>query len=152
MGRERTMFKEFKEFVMRGNVVDLAIGIVIGGAFGKIVTSFVSDILMPPIGLLLGKVNFTNLFIDLSGNHFTSLEEAKKAGAATINYGLFFNTILDFVIVAFAIFLLIRQINRMRRESEPAPAAPDTKECRFCLSVIPAAAVRCPHCTSELNG
>jgi len=146
------MLKEFKEFVMRGNVVDLAIGIVIGGAFGKIVTSFVSDILMPPIGLLLGKVNFSNLFIDLSGNHFTSLEEAKKAGAATINYGLFFNTILDFVIVAFAIFLLIRQINRMRRESEPAPAAPDTKECRFCLSVIPAGASRCPHCTSELNG
>lgn len=152
MGRENKMLKEFKEFVMRGNVVDLAIGIVIGGAFGKIVTSFVSDILMPPIGLLLGKVNFSNLFIDLSGNHFTSLEEAKKAGAATINYGLFFNTILDFVIVAFAIFLLIRQINRMRRESEPAPAAPDTKECRFCLSVIPAGASRCPHCTSELNG
>jgi large conductance mechanosensitive channel len=152
MGRENNMLKEFKEFVMRGNVVDLAIGIVIGGAFGKIVTSFVSDILMPPIGLLLGKVNFSNLFIDLSGNHFTSLEEAKKAGAATINYGLFFNTILDFVIVAFAIFLLIRQINRMRRESEPAPAAPDTKECRFCLSAIPAGASRCPHCTSELNG
>lgn len=143
------MLKEFREFVMRGNVVDMAVGIVIGAAFGKIVTSFVSDVLMPPIGLLMGKVDFSNLFIDLSGTGFATLAEAKKAGAATINYGLFFNTILDFIIVAFAIFLLIRQINRMKRE--PAPAAPDTKECPFCLSSVPLKAVRCPHCTSELK-
>jgi len=143
------MLKEFKEFVMRGNVVDMAVGIVIGAAFGKIVTSFVSDILMPPIGLLMGKMDFSNLFIDLSGTGFTTLAEAKKAGAATINYGLFFNTLLDFVIIAFAIFLLIRQINRMKRE--PAPAAPDTKECPFCLSSVPLKAVRCPNCTSELK-
>jgi len=146
------MFKEFKEFAVRGNVVDMAVGIIIGAAFGKIVTSFVSDILMPPIGLLLGKMNFANLFIDLSGNGFATIEEAKKAGAATINYGLFLNTIFDFVIVAFAVFLLIRQINRMRREPEPAPAAPTTKECPFCLSTIPLNAVRCAHCTSELKG
>jgi large conductance mechanosensitive channel len=143
------MLKEFREFVMRGNVVDMAVGIIIGAAFGKIVTSFVSDVLMPPIGLLMGKMDFSNLFIDLSGTGFATLAEAKKAGAATINYGLFFNTILDFVIVAFAIFLLIRQINRMKRE--PAPAAPDTKECPFCLSMVPLKAVRCPHCTSELT-
>jgi len=143
------MLKEFREFVMRGNVVDMAVGIVIGAAFGKIVTSFVSDVLMPPIGLLMGKVDFSNLFIDLSGTGFATLAEAKKAGAATINYGLFFNTILDFIIIAFAVFLLIRQINRMKRE--PAPAAPDTKECPFCLSSVPLKAVRCPHCTSELK-
>lgn len=143
------MLKEFREFVMRGNVVDMAVGIIIGAAFGKIVTSFVSDVLMPPIGLLMGKMDFSNLFIDLSGTGFATLAEAKKAGAATINYGLFFNTILDFVIVAVAIFLLIRQINRMKRE--PAPAAPDTKECPFCLSMVPLKAVRCPHCTSELT-
>lgn len=143
------MLKEFREFVMRGNVVDMAVGIIIGAAFGKIVTSFVSDVLMPPIGLLMGKMDFSNLFIDLSGTGFATLAEAKKAGAATINYGLFFNTILDFVIVAVAIFLLIRQINRMKRQ--PAPAAPDTKECPFCLSMVPLKAVRCPHCTSELT-
>jgi len=146
------MFKEFKEFAMRGNVVDMAVGIIIGVAFSKIVTSFVSDVLMPPIGLLLGKMNFANLFIDLSGNGFATIEEAKKAGAATINYGLFLNTIFDFLIVAFAVFLLIRQINRMRREPEPAPAAPDTRECPFCLTNIALKAVRCPHCTSELPG
>jgi large conductance mechanosensitive channel len=145
------MLKEFKEFVMRGNVVDMAVGIIIGAAFGKIVTSFVSDILMPPIGLVLGKVDFSNLFVDLSGKGFATLAEAKKAGAATINYGLFFNTVLDFIIVAFVIFLLIRQINRMRRQPEAAPAAPDTKECPFCLSTVPLKAVRCPHCTSELK-
>lgn len=145
------MFKEFKEFAMRGNVVDMAVGIIIGAAFGKIITSFVSDVLMPPIGLLLGKMDFANLFWDLSGSGFATLEEAKKAGAATINYGLFFNTIFDFIIVAFVIFLLIRQINRMRKESEPAPAAPDTRECPFCLTTIALKAVRCPHCTSELK-
>jgi large conductance mechanosensitive channel len=142
------MLKEFREFVMRGNVVDMAVGIIIGAAFGKIVTSFVSDILMPPLGRIMGKVDFSNLFIDLSGTGFATLAEAKKAGAATINYGLFINTVLDFVIVAFAIFLMIRQINRLKRQ--PAPAAPDTKECPFCLSMVPLKAVRCPHCTSEL--
>lgn len=151
MEKEKEMFKEFKEFAMRGNVVDMAVGIIIGAAFGKIITSFVSDVLMPPIGLLLGKMDFANLFWDLSGSGFTSLEEAKKAGAATINYGLFFNTIFDFLIVAFVIFLLIRQINRMRKQSEPAPAAPDTRECPFCLTTIALKAVRCPHCTSELK-
>jgi large conductance mechanosensitive channel len=146
------MFKEFKEFAMRGNVVDLAIGIIIGGAFGKIVSSFVSDILMPPIGVLLGKVDFSNLFIGLSGKTYTTLQEAKAAGAATINYGLFFNTVLDFLIVAFAVFLLVKQINRLKREEQPAPAAPTTKDCPFCLSSVPLKAIRCPHCTSELKG
>jgi large conductance mechanosensitive channel len=145
------MFKEFKEFAMRGNVVDLAIGIIIGGAFGKIVSSFVSDILMPPIGLLLGKVDFSNLFIGLSDKTYTTLQEAKAAGAATINYGLFFNTVLDFLLVAFAVFLLVKQINRLKREEAPAPAAPTTKDCPFCLSSVPLKAIRCPHCTSELK-
>jgi len=145
------MIKEFKEFALKGNVVDLAIGIIIGGAFGKIVSSFVGDILMPPIGLLLGKVDFANLFISLSGKSFSSLQEAKAAGAATLNYGLFFNTILDFVIVAFAIFLMIKQINRLKSEQTPAPAAPAAKECSFCFSMIPIKATRCPQCTSELK-
>jgi large conductance mechanosensitive channel len=134
---------------MRGNVVDMAVGIIIGAAFGKIVTSFVNDILMPPIGLLLGKMDFSNLFIDLSGQHYPTVAAAKAAGAATLNYGIFFNTALDFIIIAFAIFLLIRQVNRMKR---PAPApAPSTKECPFCLSAIPLKATRCPHCTSEMK-
>ncbi len=145
------MFKEFKEFAMKGNVVDLAIGIIIGGAFGKIVTSFVNDILMPPIGLLLGKVDFSNLFIGLSSQTFNTLQEAKAAGAATLNYGLFINTILDFIIVAFAVFLLVKQINRLKREEQPAPAVQTTKECPFCISAIPLKAVRCPNCTSELK-
>jgi large conductance mechanosensitive channel len=145
------MLKEFKEFAVKGNVVDLAVGIIIGGAFGKIVSSFVADILMPPIGLLMGKVDFTNLFITLTpGASFTSLAEAKKAGAATLNYGLFINTVIDFVIVAFAIFLMIKQINRMKREEAPA-AAPTTRECPFCLTQIPLKAVRCPSCTSEVK-
>jgi large conductance mechanosensitive channel len=144
------MFKEFKEFAMRGNVVDLAVGLIIGAAFGKIITSFVNDILMPPIGLLLGNVDFTNLFLTLSGPAAATLEEAKTAGAVTINYGLFFNTIIDFIIVAFAIFLLIRQINRMKREPAPAPAAPTTKECPYCATNIPLGAKRCPNCTSTL--
>jgi large conductance mechanosensitive channel len=142
------MLKEFKEFAMRGNVVDLAVGLIIGAAFGKIVTSFVNDILMPPIGLLLGKVDFANLFLTLSGPTAKTLEEAQSAGAVTINYGLFINTIIDFIIVAFAIFLLIRQINRMK--SAPAPVAPDTKECPHCFTSIPIKATRCPNCTSEL--
>ncbi len=145
------MLKEFKEFAMRGNVLDMAVGIIIGGAFGKIITSFVGDILMPPIGLLLGKVDFSNLFIDLSGQPHPSLATAKAAGAATLNYGVFLNTVLDFLIVAFAIFLLIRQVNRFQRTAEPAPAAPTTKDCPFCTSAIPIKAVRCPQCTSDLK-
>jgi len=144
------MFKEFKEFVMRGNVLDLAIGIIIGGAFGKIVTSFVNDILMPPIGVILGKVDFANLFINLSGQPYTSLADAKTAGAATINYGLFINNVIDFIIVALAIFMLVKAVNQMRRQPEPAPAVPTAKECPYCLSSIPIKATRCPHCTSQL--
>jgi large conductance mechanosensitive channel len=145
------MLKEFKEFTMRGNVLDMAIGIVIGVAFGKIVTSFVNDVVMPPIGLLLGKIDFSNLFIDLSGKSYATLAEAKAAGAATIKYGLFFNTVVDFIIVAFVIFLLVRQVNRMTRKPEAAPAAPTTKECPYCLSNIAIKATRCPHCTSDVK-
>ncbi|WP_337287932.1 large-conductance mechanosensitive channel protein MscL [Candidatus Methylomirabilis sp.] len=144
------MLKEFKEFVMRGNVLDMAIGIVIGAAFGKIVSSFVTDILMPPVGLLVGKADFSGLFVDLSGNNHPTLAAAKAAGAATINYGVFLNTVLDFLIVAFAIFLLIRQINRMKREPEAAPVAPTTKSCPHCLSSIHLEATRCAHCTSAI--
>jgi large conductance mechanosensitive channel len=129
----------------------MAIGIIIGAAFGKIVTSVVNDILMPPIGLLLAKVDFTNLFINLSGESYPTLAEAKAAGAATLNYGVFLNTVIDFVIVAFVIFLLVRQINRMRRPPEAVLGAPTTKECPYCLSSIPLRASRCPHCTSELS-
>jgi large conductance mechanosensitive channel len=144
------MLKEFREFTLRGNVLDMAVGIIIGAAFGKIITSFVNDILMPPIGLLLGNVDFSNLFVSLSGQPYATLEEAQAAGAATINYGLFINTVLDFVIVAFVVFLLVRQVNRMRREKEAPPAEP-TRECPYCLSVVPLKATRCPHCTSELE-
>jgi large conductance mechanosensitive channel len=143
------MFKEFKAFAMRGNVVDMAIGIIIGAAFGKIITSLVNDVIMPPIGLLLGKINFANLFINISGKDFATLTEAKAAGAATINYGMFINTIIDFIIVAFVIFLIIRQINRLKK---PAPVTtPTTKECPFCFSAIPINATRCPNCTSQLT-
>ena len=144
------MLQEFKKFSMRGNVLDMAIGVIIGAAFGKIITSFVNDILMPPIGLLLGRVDFSNLFLNLSGKPYGSLEEAQAAGAATINYGVFLNTVLDFIIVAFVIFLLIRQVNRLKREPEAPPAEPTTKECPYCLSTIPIKATRCPHCTSEI--
>ena len=145
------MIKEFKEFVVKGNVLDMAVGIIIGASFGKVVTSFVTDVLMPPIGLLLGKVDFSNLFINLSGKSFESLADAKKAGAATLNYGLFFNTMIDFLIVGFAIFLIVRQVNRMKREA-PAPApAPATRECPFCMTGIPLKATRCPHCTSTVT-
>jgi len=143
--------KEFREFIMRGNVVDMAVGIIIGAAFGKIVTSLVNDILMPPLGLLLGKVDFANLFVNLSGTRYDTLAKAKEAGAATINYGLFINTVLDFIIVALAIFLMIRGINRLRRKPEEAPAAPTTRECPYCFSSIPIKATRCPHCTSQLT-
>jgi large conductance mechanosensitive channel len=143
------MFKEFKEFAMKGNMVDLAVGIIIGAAFGKIVTSLVSDVIMPPIGLLLGKVDFSSLFINLSGQGYATLAEAKAAGAATINYGLFLNTVIDFIIVAFVIFIIIKQINRMKRED--SPAAPVTKECPYCFTSIPIQATRCPNCTAEIK-
>ena len=142
------MWREFREFAMRGNVVDLAVGVVIGAAFGKIVSSLVGDIIMPPLGVILGKVDFSNLFIDLSGKHYASLAEAKAAGAATINYGLFINNILDFIIVAFAIFLVIRAINRLK--SAPPPPSPTTRPCPYCLTVIPLAATRCSACTSDV--
>lgn len=142
------MFKEFKEFMMRGNVLDLAVGIIIGAAFGKIVTSLVNDIVMPPIGLVLGKVDFSNLFLDLSSGQHPTLAAAKAAGAATINYGVFLNTVIDFLIVALVIFLVIRQANKLKRP--PAPAAPKTKDCQFCFTAIPIPATRCPHCTSLL--
>lgn len=146
------MWEEFKKFVMRGNVLDLAIAVIMGGAFGKIVTSLVNDVLMPPIGLMLGKVNFADLFIDLSGQGYTSLAVAQEAGAATINYGVFINTVLDFVVVAFVVFLLVRQANKFKKDEAPAaPAAPTTKECPYCCSEIPIKATRCPNCTSQLN-
>ena len=142
------MFKEFKEFAMRGNVLDLAIGLILGAAFGTIVTSFVNDILMPPIGLALGKVDFTNLFIDLSGRGFNTLAEAKAAAAPTINFGVFLNAVINFLIVAFAIFLLVRQINKLKTKPEVTPTS---KPCSFCFSVIPIQAKRCPNCTSTLS-
>ncbi len=146
------MLKEFKEFAMRGNVLDLAIAVIIGGAFGKIVSSFVEDVLMPPLGLLLGKVDFSNLFLNLSGTAYATIAEAKKAGAPTLNYGLFLNNVVNFLIVAFAIFLLIQQIKRLQKQPEPAPAGPPTtKDCPYCLSTIPLKATRCPQCTSELH-
>jgi large conductance mechanosensitive channel len=143
------MWKEFRDFAMRGNVIDLAIGVIIGAAFGKIVTSLVNDLLMPPLGLLLGQVDFSSLFINLSSKHYASLADAKAAGAATLNYGVFINNIIDFLLVAFAVFLLVQQVNRfMPKPAEPAPA--DAKECDYCKSSIPKAATRCPHCTSQL--
>jgi large conductance mechanosensitive channel len=149
------MLKDFKEFAMRGNVVDMAVGIVIGAAFGTVIKSLVADVIMPPIGLLLGNVDFSNLFIILKAGKvagpYISLAAAQAAGAVTLNLGLFINTIVSFVIVAFAVFLLVRGINQLRREQEAPPAAPTTKECPYCLSEIPLKASRCPHCTSELG-
>jgi len=142
------MIKEFKEFIIRGSMFDLAVGIILGTAFGKIITSLVNDIIMPPIGLLLGNVNFSDLFINLSGKTYTSLTDAQAAGAVTINYGVFLNTIIDFLIVGIIIFLMVRQVNRMKK---PAPvAASTTKECPFCATAIPIKAKRCPACTSQL--
>jgi len=142
------MLREFKEFAMRGNVLDMAVGIIIGAAFGRIISSFVNDVIMPPIGLLIGKVDFSSLYLNLSGTPFAGLADAKKAGAPVIAYGAFLNTVLDFVIVAFVIFLLIRQVNRFKRQPEAAPAT--TRECPYCLSVIPLKATRCGHCTAQL--
>ncbi len=143
------MLKEFKDFALRGNVVDMAVGIIIGAAFTGVVNSLVANVLMPPIGLLLGRVDFSDLFINLSRTQYPSLDAAKKAGAATIAYGVFINTVINFVIVAFAVFLLVRQINRLYKQAPPP--APTTKDCPFCATAIPPAAVRCPHCTSELK-
>jgi len=143
------MWKEFKEFAMRGNVLDMAVGIIMGAAFGKIVTSFVGDVLMPPIGVILGKVDFSDLYLNLSGTAYPNLAAAKAAGAPTLNYGVFLNTVIDFVIVAFSIFLLIKQVNRLMKKPEPA-AAPATKTCTYCASTIPLKASRCPQCTSQL--
>lgn len=144
------ILKEFKEFAMRGNVLDMAIGIILGLAFGKIITSLVNDIIMPPVGMLLGNVDFTNLFISLGGQSYATLAEAQAAGAPTINYGIFINTIIDFLIVAFVIFLLVRQVNKMKKKEEATP--PNAKDCPYCKESIPLQATRCPHCTSELGG
>jgi large conductance mechanosensitive channel len=143
------MFKEFKTFIMRGNVIDLAIGVIIGAAFGKIVTSLVNDVIMPPIGLLLGKVDFSNLYINLGRGSYSSLAEAQKAGAPTINYGLFINSIINFLIIAIVIFLVVQQVNRFKRKEEEKE--PDTKECPYCLSTIPLRAVKCQSCTADLT-
>jgi len=149
------MFKEFKEFAMRGNVVDMAVGIVIGAAFGTIVKSLVSDIIMPPIGLLLGKVDFSNLFAVLKQGEtvagpYASLVDAQAAGAVTINYGVFIDTVISFIVIAFAIFIVIRNINQLKKKEEAPPTEPTTKDCPYCLTSIPIKATRCPHCTSEL--
>jgi large conductance mechanosensitive channel len=149
------MLKEFKEFATKGNAVDMAVGIIVGAAFGSIVKSLVSDIIMPPIGLLVGKADFSNLFVVLRegkvSGPYISLATANTAGAVTLNYGVFINSIISFLIVAFSVFLLIRSINSLRRQEEIPPAAPTTKECPFCLSLVPLKAVRCAHCTSELK-
>jgi large conductance mechanosensitive channel len=148
------MFKEFREFAMRGSVLDMAVGIIIGAAFGAIVTSLVADVLMPPIGLLLGRVDFANLYALLTSGPtpgpYASLAAAQQAGAVTLNYGAFINKIISFLIVAFSLFLMIRAMNRMKRKAEAPAPAPTTKDCPFCATAVPVKAVRCPHCTSEL--
>ena len=150
-----TMLKEFKAFALRGNVIDMAVGIIIGAAFGTIVNSLVSDVLMPPVGLLMG-YDFSNLFITLkegaaASGQYATLAEAKKAGAVTLNYGLFVNTIVNFLIVAFSMFILIRSIGRVWVKEEAPPKPPETKECAYCFSAVPLKATRCPHCTSTLD-
>ena len=153
---EDGMLKEFREFAMRGNVVDMAVGIIIGAAFGSIVTSLVNDVVMPPIGLLLGNVDFSNLFLTLLEGEiagpYGSLADAQSAGAVTINYGIFINTIISFLVIAFAVFLLIRAINRLQKEEKTTPVEPITKQCPFCMSEINIEASRCPHCTSKIGG
>ena len=149
------MFKEFKEFAVKGNFMDMAVGIIIGGAFGTIVSSLVKDVLMPPLGLLLGGVDFTNIFAVLKegkvAGPYATLADAQAAGAVTVNAGIFLNAVVSFLIVAFAVFLLVRTLNRLKRAEAAAPAAPTTKDCPFCASAIPLAATRCPHCTSDLK-
>jgi large conductance mechanosensitive channel len=142
------VFKEFKEFAMRGNVLDLAIGVIIGAAFGRIVDSAVNDVIMPPVGLLLGQVDFKDLFVNLGGPAYPSLDAAKKAGAPVLAYGQFLNTVINFLIIAFVVFLIVKQVNRFKK---PVDAAPSTKECPLCASSIPMKALRCPHCTSDLQ-
>jgi large conductance mechanosensitive channel len=151
------MLQEFREFAMRGNVVDMAVGIIIGGAFGKIVSSLVNDVIMPIVGMLLGKVDFSNLFVSLSGESYATLADAKAAGAATINYGMFIGTVVDFVIIAFAIFVMVKWMNQLKARAEATkkkpevqPEEPTTKECPYCLSVVPIKATKCGHCTSSL--
>jgi large conductance mechanosensitive channel len=144
------MLKEFKEFVMRGNVIDLAVGVIIGGAFGRIVTSLVNDIIMPPIGLLLKGVNFADLFVSLNRQAYATLADAQAAGAPVLTYGNFIKNIVDFLIIALVIFLMIKAINAAKRKPAPAPAEPTTKECPHCFTAIPVKATRCPHCTANL--
>ncbi len=150
------MLNDFKKFIMRGNVIDMAVGIIIGAAFGKIVSSLVKDVIMPPIGLLLGNVDFSNLFIDLSGKGYQTLAEATKAGAPVIRYGVFINTVIEFLIIAFAVFMMIKVVNAIheravKKEEEEAPPAPTTKKCSYCFMEIPINAVKCPHCTADLK-
>ncbi len=149
------MLKEFKEFAMRGNVLDMAVGIIIGAAFGGIVNSLVSDVIMPPIGLILGNIDFSNFFLVLKegkvAGPYASVASAKAAGAVSLNYGVFINTVVSFLIVAFSVFLLVRSINKLRRKEEVPPVLPTTKECTYCFTSIPIKATRCPHCTSELK-
>jgi large conductance mechanosensitive channel len=143
------MFKEFKEFAVKGNVMDMAVGIIIGAAFGKIVASLVDDVILPPLGLLLHHVDFSNLFITLGGGDFPTVAAAKAAGAPTLNYGLFLNSVLDFLIVGFVVFIMVKQINRWKKA--PAPAIPNTRDCPYCLTPIPLKATKCPACTSQLT-
>ncbi len=143
------MLKDFKDFIMKGNVLDMAVGVIIGGAFGKIVSSMVSDVLMPPIGLLMGGVDFSSLFVNLSQTPYATLAEAQAAGAPTINYGVFLNNVINFLIVAAVIFILVRQVAKLTPKPAVKPAAPTTKECRFCLSVVPIKATRCAHCSAD---
>jgi len=145
------MLKEFKEFAMKGNVLDMAVGIIIGAAFGKIVSSFVEDVLMPPLGLMLGRVDFSNLFVNLSGKTYETVASAKAAGAPTLNYGIFMNQCINFLIVAFAVFLLVRGVNQLRREKDAPAAAPTTRACPYCAMDVPLAAKKCGHCTSALS-
>lgn len=145
------MLKEFRDFALRGNVVDLVVGFTVGAAFGGVVKSLVDDVIMPPIGLLLGKVNFSSLFIALNGKIYSSLDAAKAAGAPTVNYGLFVNTLVNFLIVAFVVFILVKQINRLMPKKEEVPVEPTTKDCPFCYTAIPVQAIRCPNCTSDLK-
>lgn len=145
------MIKEFKDFAVKGNVIDLAVGVIIGGAFGRIVTSLVNDMIMPVIGLLVGKVDFTNLFISLDGKDYLSLADAQAVGAPTLNYGIFINTIIEFLIISFSIFIVIRQLNRFKRKEETIKPAPTTKSCPYCYTEIHKDAIRCPNCTSQIS-
>lgn len=144
------MFKEFKEFAMKGNIVDLAVGVIIGGAFGKIITSLVNDIIMPLVGLLMGRVDFSNLFFALGSGNFKTIQQARDTGIATVNYGLFINNVIDFLIVAFSIFIVVKQMNKLFKKKEEKPVN-NTKKCKYCCSEIDIEATRCPNCTSQLE-